>query len=113
MDAAHLIVQALEAPQTSTRIFNTSSDYRGVREAVDCLRRNIPGTQLEVKPGSIDANWRLDSSRLSEELGFKPRYSMEEGIRDSVSRVRVMAGLSPVPGFEAINHYEELQKANI
>jgi hypothetical protein len=24
-----------------------------------------------------------------------------------------MAGLSPLPGFEAINHYEELQKANI
>lgn len=109
VDAARLIVHALEAPKTKTRVFNTSSDFRGVREAVSFLENNINGTRLEVRPGTIDANWKLDSSKLFEELGFKPRYSMEDGIRDTVFRVRETAGLPPLPGFEAVNRYSELQ----
>lgn len=105
VDAAHLIAQALESPQTATRVFNTFSDYRGVQEAADFLAKNILDFQYELKPGHIDANWKLDSSRLREELGFEPRYKMEEGIQDSVYRVRERAGLDPLPGFDAVQLY--------
>lgn len=105
VDAAHLILQALKAPTTPTRVYNTHSDLRTVREAAEYLSNNLPKAKLTVKPGFINANWDLDSSKLVEELGFNPRYSLEEGLRDTVSRVREKVGLPELPGFSAINHY--------
>lgn len=104
-DAAQLIVQALNTPTTSTRIYNTHSDLRTVREAAEFLMHNLPDAQLTIKPGSIDANWNLDPSALVRELGFEPRYTLEDGLRDTVARVRKIAGLPELPGFSEINAY--------
>lgn len=104
-DAAQLILQALTAPTTATRVFNTYSDLRTVREAAEFLSSNLPEAQLTVKPGVIDANWNLDPSALVAELGFEPRYSLEDGLRDTVARVRKIAGLAELPGFSEINAY--------
>jgi nucleoside-diphosphate-sugar epimerase len=105
VDAAQLILQALKVPTTPTRIYNTHSDLRTVREAAEYLSHNLPEAKLTVNPGMINANWNLDSSKLVEEMGFSPRYSLEDGLKDTVSRVRRKAGLPELPGFNAINHY--------
>lgn len=105
VDAAQLILHALKAPTTPTRTYNTHSDLRTVREAADFLSRNLPEAKLTVNTGMINANWNLDSKKLVDELGFSPRYSLEEGLRDTVSRVRKKVGLPELPGFSTINHY--------
>ena len=105
VDAGQLVMAALEAPPTPTRAFNVSGDLRGVKEAADFLTENIPGTQLTIKPGNINANWNLDSTRLKEEVGFEYRYSMEDGIRDAVARVRQSYGLPPLDGFDRVELY--------
>lgn len=105
VDAAQLILQALEAPTTLTRVYNTHSDLRTVREAAQFLSSNLPNAQLTVKPGSIDANWNLGPSTLVAELGFRPRYALEDGLRDTVARVRKAAGLPELPGFGEIKAY--------
>lgn len=99
VDAAELILRALNAPTTSTRIYNTHSDLRTVREAAHFLSSNLPDAQLTVNPGAIDANWNLDPTQLVEELGFEPTYALEDGLRDTVYRVRKIAGLPELPGF--------------
>jgi len=104
VDAARFIVRALEVPQTPVRVYNTSGQVRGVQEAVDYLTEHIPGAQLQVRPGTIDACWKLDSSRLRADLGIEPQYTMEEGIQDAVFRIRKRAGLPPLPGFDAVQH---------
>jgi nucleoside-diphosphate-sugar epimerase len=105
VDAAHLIIQALKAPTTQTRVFNTHSCLHTVQEAADYLSRNLPEAKLTVNPGTINANWDLDPSLLIEELGYKPRYSLEEGLRDAVSLVRKKASLPELPGFSPVQHY--------
>ncbi len=105
VDAGQLVMAALEAPSTPTRAYNVSGDLRGVKEAADFLTENIPGTQLTIKPGSINANWNLDSTLLKEEIGFEHRYSMEDGIRDAVARVRQSYNLPPLEGFEPVELY--------
>lgn len=107
VDAAELIARALRAPTTDTRVFNTHSDLRTVREAAQFLSSNLLEAELTVQPGAIDANWDLDDSQLAEELGFQPRYALEDGLRDTVSRVRKKAGLPEIPGFGAIDHYSK------
>lgn len=106
VDAAQLILRALKAPPTPTRVYNTHSDLRTVREAADYLSQNLPNAQLDIKPGMIDANWNLDSNLLAEELGFKPRYKLEDGLRDTVAHVRKIAGLPELPGFSEIDAYQ-------
>jgi UDP-glucose 4-epimerase len=104
-DAAHLIVHALNVPTPPTRVYNTHSDLRSVREAAGYLMSILPDAQLDVLPGTIDANWDLDATLLEKELGFKPKYSLEDGMRDTVYRVREKAGLPPAPGVDAVRHY--------
>jgi nucleoside-diphosphate-sugar epimerase len=105
VDAGQLVMAALQAPQTAARSYNVSGDLRGVKEAADFLTANIPGTQLTIKPGTINANWNLDSTLLKEEIGFEHRYSMEEGIRDAVARVRQSYNLPPLDGFDPVELY--------
>lgn len=105
VDAGQLVLAALEAPKTQTRSYNVSGDLRSVLEAANFLTGRIPDAQLKINPGSINANWNLDSSLLSEEIGFTPRYVMEEGIQDAVARVRISYGLSPLKGFELVHRY--------
>ncbi|RLD00643.1 MAG: hypothetical protein DRI46_06940 [Chloroflexi bacterium] len=105
VDAGQLVMAALEAPPTPTRAYNVSGDLRGVREAADFLTANIPAARLTIKPGTINANWNLDSTLLKEEIGFKYRYSMEAGIRDAVARVRQSYDLPPLDGFDPVELY--------
>ncbi len=105
VDAGQLVMAALEAPPTPTRAYNVSGDLRGVREAADFLTANIPDAQLTIKPGKINANWNLDSTLLKEEIGFEHRYSMEDGIRDAVARVRQSYGLPSLDGFDPVELY--------
>lgn len=107
VDAAQLILDALQAPTPPARVYNTRSDLRTVREAAQFLSTQLPNVQLTVKPGSIDANWNLDPSALATDLGFRPRYSLEDGLRDTVARVRQVAGLPELPGFGPINAYSD------
>jgi len=105
-DAAHLIVTALHAPATPTRVYNVNSDVRTVREAAEYLMSVLPQAKLKVNPGAIDANWNLDSSLLEKELGFRPKYSLEDGMKEMVYLVREKAGLEPIEGIEAARYYE-------
>lgn len=105
VDAGQLVMAALEAPPVPTRAYNVSGDLRGVKEAADFLRTNIPNAQLTIKPGTINANWNLDSTLLKEEIGFEYRYSMEDGIQDAVARVRRSYGLPPLDGFDPVELY--------
>ena len=104
-DAAHLIVTALKAPQTPTRVYNVNSDVRTVREAAEYLMSILPDAKLKVLPGAIDANWNLDSSLLEKELGFKPKYSLEDGMKEMVYLVRESKGLPPIEGIEPARYY--------
>lgn len=105
-DAAQLIAHALTAPTPPRRIYNANSDVQTVRHAAGMLAEMIPDTKLDVKEGALDANWDLDSSLMEEELGFKPKYSLDEGLKDFVYQVREKAGLEVIPGTESIRHYE-------
>lgn len=106
-DAAHLILHALKAPTPPARVYNTHSDLRSVRQAAEFLAGLLPEARLDVKPGTIDANWNLDSSWLERDMGFIPKYSLEDGLTDTVYRVRQKAGLAPLPGVQAVRHYAE------
>ena len=81
-DISRMILQALNLPRkTKTRVFNTQGDVRPVVEGVKYLKTLAPNADLKIEPGTFGIPWRYDTSVLEREIGFKPRYSMEEGVK--------------------------------
>ena len=97
-DISRLTVAASQAKRTETRVFNTRGDLRPVKMAMEYLKRLLPDAQLIVKPGYYGIVLDLDTTLLEREVGFEPRYSMEEGILKTLNAFRSQAGLAELGG---------------
>lgn len=69
------------------QIFNVAPEGKtNARQLRDALLRVMPGVEVEIESnGSGDRGGRmppLDSSRIRKELGFEPRFSLEDGLAD-------------------------------
>lgn len=93
VDAAALVVKALEAGKTSTRNFNVSCEFASMRRAVAIIQQWLPDTVFELEPGEYSIVEEFDCSILREEVGFAPRWPLQEGLRESLNIVRKRAGL--------------------
>ena len=87
-DAARLLLLAAKVPKTETRVFSVSGDLRSVKDAADYVRKLIPDANLSLQPGYWGLCFKYDTSLLEKEIGFKPRFSMEEGIKEIVNTIR-------------------------
>jgi len=81
-DISRMILQALNLPhKTKTRVFNTQGDVRPVVEGVKYLKTLAPEADLKIEAGVFGIPWSYGTAPLENEIGFKPRYSMEEGVK--------------------------------
>jgi nucleoside-diphosphate-sugar epimerase len=95
-DASRATVMAAKAPKTKTRTFNLTGDVRPVGEVADYVRMLLPGADITLLPGRIGVSYRCDTTILEEEIGFKQNWSMEEGIKELINKVRREHGLPSV-----------------
>jgi len=95
-DVSRLIVLAADAEGHSTRIFSTQGDLRPVREGVAYLKKLAPDARLTMVPGAFGIMWNCDTTPLRRELGFEPKYSMEDGLFKTFNLYRIAAGLPPL-----------------
>jgi len=101
-DTALSIVLALEKEgPTRSRVFNACGDLRPVDDAVAFVRTLLPDVELTMEKGRSDVLKEgpahdLDARRIEEELGYKPRFSMEEGLLRSINFFRLKHGLQPL-----------------
>lgn len=86
-DAARLAIKCSKVGPTKTRVFNTRCDVRSVKEAGDFVKTLIPKADISYKPGFFGAAWNTDDSRLQEEIGFKPEYTLEKGLKKMMNYV--------------------------
>jgi nucleoside-diphosphate-sugar epimerase len=84
-----MVLQALRLQRkTKNRAFNTQGDVRPVVDGVEYPKTLAPDAELTMEPGSFGIPWRYDTSELEREVGFKPHYSMEEGIKKTFESFR-------------------------
>ncbi|HEX2172102.1 MAG TPA: NAD(P)-dependent oxidoreductase [Dehalococcoidia bacterium] len=94
-DVARAIHTALRAPKPKVRIFNVSGDTRSVAESVEFDRSElVPGAPVEIGTQRERRIPILTNDLIRAELGWEPKFSMEEGMRDYVARLR---GRQPAP----------------
>ena len=95
-DAAEAWYLALMVRDPAHRVFNMCSERRRFGDASAHMRRLLPDAQISVSTEPVPLFPLMDNTRLRTELGFGPRYSLEEGLAHYVDLVRRQADLEPV-----------------
>lgn len=95
-DVSRSIVMSCTCPTTKTRVFNVKGGIRTVKEGAAYLKNLVPDAQLTLEPGVFGISWDYDATPIAQEIGFTPKYTMEQGILKTLNRFRKLAGLDPI-----------------
>jgi nucleoside-diphosphate-sugar epimerase len=98
-DVSRCILASAATSDLKTRVFNTRGDYRPVKDGVSFLKKLAPEAKLSLEPGRFGIAWECDTTPLERELGFRPQYSMEEGIFKTFNLYRIAARKPPLERF--------------
>ena len=91
-DFARLIQIVLEAPKhkVANEVFNAGGDINNYTKQmiVDAIMEYLPKSKVRYqKHGSDPRNYRVDFSRVREELNFSPQYTVKNGIVELLSAI--------------------------
>ena len=99
-DLSTMIVKACEIATTKTRVFNIVESEWTNKDLVDLLRKINPQSRVTLKESPQGARVVEAGNRAitgaKKELGFKPKYNLESGIRKSFNLWRQEAGMPPL-----------------
>lgn len=90
-DTAHGFVLAMKSENAKDETFNiTRGEGRSLKEFVDILKTLLPDIKTEITPVDKERPKRgaLDISKARKLLGYKPKYSIEEGLKIYVDFVK-------------------------
>jgi len=87
-DASELYVKALEWPDEAIdgKVFNAGYENHRVIEIAEMVR-GVVGEDVEIVTVPTDDNrsYHISSERIRRELGFVPKYTIEDAVRDLVA----------------------------
>ncbi|MET0241629.1 MAG: NAD(P)-dependent oxidoreductase [Sphingobium sp.] len=89
-DAAQAVWLALTKPDIAHSLYNVASERSPVGDFTRILRDLLPGIDIAESQTELpnNAHAPMSNARLLGDLGFKPAYSLEDGVRDYIERVR-------------------------
>jgi len=91
-DCAAAIQLLQMANKLSQRIFNISSEGpMKYREFAEVVKKVVPGAQIDLPPGHGPRhrpNAYLDITRLKQEVGYQPQYSIERAVEEYIDWLR-------------------------
>jgi nucleoside-diphosphate-sugar epimerase len=83
-DAARAVTLMLKAENVKDRSFNIATGtFNPIDEIVEMVKKYSPGDpKIEVGPGvNLERGAPLDIARATDQLGYKPEYDLEAGVR--------------------------------
>jgi UDP-glucose 4-epimerase len=100
-DAARAILLACKSVKPKTRSFSVRGNIHAVQEIVDYVKELLPSAaisllSLERSQSHLIMTCKYDTTRIEEELGFHTRWTMKQGMRETVNLVRREQGLPAV-----------------
>jgi UDP-glucose 4-epimerase len=99
-DAAYAVRLAAEAPPGPSPAVTICGDARPMSEAIAYVRQLLPDAQIEVRSDGPGLVQNFDPSAAEAEIGYRKRFSMEEGFRKTIEIVRSVHGLPPLPAVQ-------------
>ncbi|MGI6037526.1 MAG: NAD-dependent epimerase/dehydratase family protein [Limnochordia bacterium] len=87
-DAARATLLACTVPSTESRAFTITGEIKPLTEVRDYVLQLIPDAEIELKPGYYPSGWKFDTRVVEEELGYKPEYDVERGVKELIQLVQ-------------------------
>jgi nucleoside-diphosphate-sugar epimerase len=92
-DAAQAVLAALEAPidRVDGEVFNIGGDELNytLRQVGELIHQIVPSADLLDFGANADRrNYRVDFSKVRKRLGFKPRWTLAEGVSQVIESIR-------------------------
>jgi len=91
-DTAQAVSLAASAPMPEHAVFNVSNEHRPIGDYTRILRTLLPEADISVSDKVRTSLTLLDNTRIRQELGFAPQYTLEKGLEEYVADVRRRAG---------------------
>jgi UDP-glucose 4-epimerase len=100
-DAARATVMAAKAAGLKTRAFSVMGRIHTVQEVADVVHSVLPKAEinllaLEKSASHTIMTCKYDTTRIEQELGFFPQWTMPQGMIATINTVRRQAGLPVV-----------------
>ncbi len=87
-DAARGVVMASKKARTKTRCFNIDGEICPVAMAADYVRKIVPDADITLLPGYTGFTGKYETSKIREEIGYRPQWPLEKGIEQVINAVR-------------------------
>jgi nucleoside-diphosphate-sugar epimerase len=85
-DMADLYVESLNYPKEKIagQIFNAGYENHSVRQIAELVKENLrkPDVEIIVSPSNDDRSYHISSDKIKRILGFQPKHSIGEAVRD-------------------------------
>jgi nucleoside-diphosphate-sugar epimerase len=91
-DAALAVLNSLEAPLAlvGNEVFNVGCEEQNhtIQEVGEMIQRLVPASELISMGSDTDKrNYKVSFDKIRNTLGFKPRWSVEEGVRQVIEAI--------------------------
>jgi UDP-glucose 4-epimerase len=89
-DAAQAAWLALTAERLPHHLYNVSAERRCVGDYTRAMRELLPDAEITTSGGEPPGHPHppMDNTRLREDLGFAPKYTLRSGLEDYIERIR-------------------------
>lgn len=92
-DAALALLHTLESPlpKVHRQVFNVGSDEQNqtIQQIGELIHQKVPGSQLvNLGSGGDRRDYRADFRKIREQLGFTPKWTIEQGINQVIDVIR-------------------------
>ncbi|MDT1064438.1 NAD(P)-dependent oxidoreductase [Paracoccus sp. CPCC 101403] len=95
-DACDAMIAALDREALPQQAYNiTGGSWLTLAEVAETVKRVIPEARIEVAPGDDPGDMRqerFDISAAKRDLGYRPRMTLEQGIRNYLDWLRLQEG---------------------
>ncbi|MFC1862009.1 NAD-dependent epimerase/dehydratase family protein, partial [Chloroflexota bacterium] len=95
-DDAGAAVHAAKVPMTKTKVFTVAGEARSIKEVADYVKKLIPTANITLEGGVRIRAHKFDLTSTRKELGYENKWSFEEGIKDTINKLRHQHGLPGV-----------------
>ncbi len=91
LDSVDALSFALTEPRMKGEIYNVVGENASMNRITSVIVREVPDARVIITPtpNLNQVSYELDESKV-ERVGFKPRHSLEEGVREIVDRFRTL-----------------------
>jgi len=88
-DAVNSLLLARQADDPRQKVYNIGGGTYSVREVVDVVKKFIPDADIQLESKRLFP-WpaSYDCTKAQEELGYKPSFNIEEGVKDFIEECR-------------------------